>query len=373
VKQLPRLPFIFHTHTGSPTGYAETAAAIMRALWDAGTEVHYIFVGDDVLYEQTSMDHFVDGMRSIEPERGMPEVVYSTAPMFWHNGSDYKVGWTMMEVDGISDQWVRACNSQNEIWVPTPSQVDYFKDSGVEVPIYVAPVGYDSSRYHPNLPPAVYHQDAKFRFFAMGWWQLRKRWDILLEAFDEEFGGDKDVGLIIKTMSNEPDDEIAAKACGYLDRGHRDQVAVVAGSLPWWEVAMIMKACHAFVLPTSGEGWGCPPLQALAIGMPVIITDCLGPGETLRDNKGEPYPGVMLLPAEKEPTKVTHPYYAGKNWWVVDKDNLKRAMRSMVDNYEAWNKAADKGAVMVAKERDHRAAAQYVRKHLARIYKEGMQ
>ena len=367
-----RLPFTFQSHTGSPTGYAETAAAMMKAFWQEGLEVHYLFVGDDPLYEPTSMDHMVDGLRSIEPEVGLPTIVYSTAPMFWHNGGKYKIGWTMMEVDGISQQWVRACNSQDEIWVPTPYQKEFFKESGVSVPIYVVPLGYDPTKYNASLTPAVYREEAKFRFFAMGWWQWRKRWDILLEAFDNEFGGNKDVALIIKTMSNEADKEIAEKAASYIRPENRDQVAVICGPLPWWEVAMITRSCHAFAMATSGEGWGCPSLHALACGLPVITTDCLGPSEVLRDGKGNPYPGVMFVPAEMQKCEVAHPYYNDRNWWVVDTTHFQQAMRAVYDNYKAWKESAMRGSELVKKDRGVDVTARIVRKQLERIYKAGI-
>jgi len=367
---LDRLPFVFQTHTGSPTGYAETAAVMMRAFWEEGLEVRYLYVADDAMYEETSMDPMVDAMRSIEPEPGLPHIVYSIAPIFWHNSGKYKIGWTMMEVDGINDRWVRACNFMDEIWVPTPMNKEAFEASGVKVPIYVVPLCIDERKFQPNLTAAFYHGEAKFRFFAMGWWQLRKRWDILLHAFADEFGGDKDVGLVIKTLSMESEESILDQVLGYVGRQYADQVAVISGPLPWWELAMIMRSMHAFVLPTSGEGWGCPPQQALAVGMPVIITDCMGPGEVLRDDSGKPYPGVRFLPASKECTKVTHPYYEGKNWWVVDEADLRKAMREVREDYRWWRLQAACGSEIVRERLGSVACAKRVRDELSRVYRE---
>ena len=44
-----RLPFVYHTHTGSPTGYAQSAWILARAFWEAGLEVRYLFTSDCVL------------------------------------------------------------------------------------------------------------------------------------------------------------------------------------------------------------------------------------------------------------------------------------------------------------------------------------
>lgn len=129
-----------------------------------------------------------------------------------------------------------------------------------------------------------------------------------------------------------------------------------------------MRACQAFVLPTAGEGWGCPPVQALACGLPVIVTDCMGPGETLKDDTGTPFPGVRFLPAKQEPTKVQHEYYEESNWWVPDVKDLRTAMREVYENYQKWQADALAGSKMVHELRSGTAAALAVKKELRRIY-----
>lgn len=365
-----RLPFVFQSHTGSPVGYSEVAALCFRSLLELGVEVHYCCLSDDYVYEQGSYDMVVNALRNIEPERHLPWVTLCTAPFFWHNGGDYKIGWTMMEVDKICERWVRACNAMDEIWVPTPLQVEVFKSSGVEKPIYHVPLGIDTTRYMPDFLPMVYHGGHKFRFISVGWWQLRKRWDLLSIAFAEEFADEKEVALLMKTMTSQSVGEAADQIHGWV--GHRvdEQLAVIEGAYPWWELVMIMRSAQAFVLPTGGEGWGCPPVQALALGMPVIVTDCQGPGEVLRDKKGNPYPGVYYLPAEKAVTEVHHEYYENANWWVPSVEDIRKAMREVKDNYAYWKEQALIGSRMVRRDRSGLVMARAVKAQLTRIYKE---
>jgi len=365
-----RLPVTVVSHTGSPVGYSEVAALLVRTLLEIGVEVHYQSLAEDYIYEQKSYDMIVNDMRQIEPERNMPWISFSTAPLFWLNGGDYKVGWTMMEVDRISPRWARACNSMNEIWVPTEMQVGVFRDSGVEVPIHVMPLAIDITRYMPTFLPMVYHGEHKFRFFSLSWWQLRKRWDLLTIAFAEEFGEEKDVGLLMKTMTAQGEGEAADQIHTWV--GHRvdDQVAIIEGAFPWWEIVMMLRSAHAFVLPTSGEGYGCPPVQALACGLPVIVTDCLGPGEVLRDNVGRPYPGVYFIPAEKALTDVHHEYYEGGNWWVADVKDIRKAMREVYENYDYWKAEAMKGAEIVKRECSGLVMGEKVKQRITEIYRE---
>lgn len=365
-----RLPFVFNSHTGSPVGYSEVAALCFRSLLEIGVEVHYQSLAQDFIYEQPSYDMIVNAMRNIEPERHFPWVTLATAPLLWFNGGDYKIGWTMIEVDKINARWVRACNSMDEIWVPTPLQVKTFQDSGVEVPIKVMPLGIDTTRFMPDFLPSVYHGEHKFRFFGLSWWQERKRWDLLTIAFAEEFGNEKDVGIIYKTMTAQADGVAIDQIHNWV--GHRidDQLAFVEGAFPWWEIVMMMRSAHAFVLPTGGEGWGCPPVQALACGLPVIVTDAQGPGEVLRDDDGQPFPGVYFLPCESQPTEVKHEYYEGGNWSVTTKQAIRVAMREVKENYPHWKAEALKGAKMVREQRSGLVMARAVKARMAEIYQE---
>ena len=365
-----RLPFTLNTHTGSPTGYSETAVVLMRSLIEQGVEVHYICIHDDHIYETPSYELLVNEMRKMEPEDEPIQVVYSIAPLFHHNSGKYRVGWSMMEVDRVCERWARVCNRMDEVWVPTQMNKEAFVAGGVAVPIKVVPLGIDTRQFRPTLLPMIYHGDHKFRFYASGFWQLRKRWDLLIQAFGEEFSGEKEVGLICKTVAQHDPDDITGQIHTWI--GHRcdDQIAIIEGAFPWWEYAMMMRACHAFVLPTAGEGYGCPPVQALASGLPTIITDCMGPGETLRDDAGKPFPGVRFIKAEMARTEVQHEYYAGANWWVPDVQDLRAAMREVYENYGHWQAEALKGSAMVHELRSGTASALAVKRELARIYSE---
>jgi len=365
-----RLPFVFNCHTGSPVGYSEVAALCFRSLLEIGVEVHYQSLAEDFIYEQGSYDMIVNAMRKIEPERHLPWVTLGTAPLLWLNGGDYKVGWTMIEADTLCPRWVRACNAMDEVWVPTPMQVKVFREAGVERPIFVVPCGFDTTRYSPEFIPSIYHGDHKFRFFALSWWQLRKRWDLLTAAFDEEFGGEKEVGIIYKTMSAQPEGEACDMIKGWVGDRLDDQLALVEGAFPWWEVVMMMRSCHAFVLPTGGEGWGCPPAQALACGLPVIVTDCQGPGEVMRDDTGKPFPGVYFLPCKLEPTAVQHEYYEGGKWCATTVKDIRVAMREIYENYDHWKAQALIGAKMVSEQRSGLVMARAVKARLTQIYEE---
>ncbi|MFM7854993.1 MAG: glycosyltransferase, partial [Flammeovirgaceae bacterium] len=46
------------------------------------------------------------------------------------------------------------------------------------------------------------------------------------------------------------------------------------GAIPPWEVSIVLKNYHFFVLPTEGENFGHAIFDALASGIPVIVSKC---------------------------------------------------------------------------------------------------
>lgn len=367
----PETPFVFHSHVASPTGYAATAAGLMRAMWSVGLDVRYLYIGDDPMYEATSGDLLVDFLKGQRGDFSLPQVLYSVAPLFWHNSGAYRIGWTMMEVDGINDAWVDACNAMDEVWVPTLQQTRYFHRSGVHVPLYAIPLGIDPSRWGPWCYSGTWYGPPGFRFVAVGWWQLRKRWDVLIRVFTREFEEDPDVWLICKIHTEDSDQEVLRQVETMAQGRDMSRVVIVNASFPWWVLAALVRMGHAFVLPTGGEGYGLPPLEALACGLPVIVTDSLGTGEVLRDDVGRPFPGVFFVKSHRELTEVTHPYYAGSNWWVPDEDHLAYQMRRVVDHYEAARVLALAGSTRVREERSLTWAAWRVKRRMAEIYQRG--
>jgi glycosyltransferase involved in cell wall biosynthesis len=50
----------------------------------------------------------------------------------------------------------------------------------------------------------------------------------------------------------------------------------------------------AFVLPTRGEGWGLPIVEAMAMAMPVIATNWSGPAAYLTEENSYPVPYTLV-------------------------------------------------------------------------------
>jgi len=56
------------------------------------------------------------------------------------------------------------------------------------------------------------------------------------------------------------------------------------------DMPRLYKAADCFVLPTRGEGWGVPIMEAMAMELPTIATNWSGPVDFINDDVSYPIP-----------------------------------------------------------------------------------
>ena len=56
------------------------------------------------------------------------------------------------------------------------------------------------------------------------------------------------------------------------------------------DLRALYARADVFVLPTRGEGWGLPAVEAMAMAVPVIATNFSGPTEFMTSQNGYPVP-----------------------------------------------------------------------------------
>lgn len=169
---------------------------------------------------------------------------------------------TMYETTRLPKEWVERLNKHSAyVIVPSTYLVEMFKASGVEVPIRVVPGGIDPAEF-PALPTTNAERGKPFTFLCLGDRGTRKGFDTVWSAFWRAFGDTPDVRLVIKAR---------ATSLGELDIANSDRRLSI-----WREdvesLADVFAACDCFVFPTKGEGYGMPPREAAAMGIPVICT-----------------------------------------------------------------------------------------------------
>jgi glycosyltransferase involved in cell wall biosynthesis len=101
--------------------------------------------------------------------------------------------------------------------------------------------------------------------------------------------------------------------------------------LPLDELIALYHSHHVFVYPSWGEGFGLQPLQALATGMPTIVTSSWAPY-----SRYLPWRWRLNSTLVDSPWPQSHPGQMFK----PNRDALVESMRYFVDNYEDQSRIA---------------------------------
>lgn len=286
----PKIEVMVRGHFFSNTGYGKANRNLVYALSRAGCRVG-IETGPTTSAQLNKMEL----ERIAKYRRTLPNSIRidSMIPTFSEPTADkpYSILNTTVEAASVPAQFVDACEQYDEVWVASDFCKTVLTEHGVEKPIYVIPNAVEASLYNDKALPHVFDPPLKkFVFVSVMSWSHRKGYDVLINAYLREFSADDDVSLLIVTPYDNGTDDAAAKyikrACEQAGPQHA-HIARVGREVPEFEMPRLYKACNCFVLPSRGEGFGLPYVEAGMCGLPIIATN--HSGHTMFLNKGNAY------------------------------------------------------------------------------------
>lgn len=333
---------LWHAQVSAPSGYAVSSRKLALALDESGVDVRLAYLYGNAYAERSSGDPRIEQMRQRARDTSLPQVLYGPGDLFHKNSGSYRVGYTMLEIDGLPDEWVRQANQLDEIWAPSHFNAETFRSSGVARPIHVVPLGVDPNYFHPQI--AARRMSQRFTFLSVFEWGERKAPEVLLRAFHAAFGPRDDVALVLKVDNRDPDIDVARAIAGLGLPADGPRVALLLNQdLPAYQLGSLYRSADCFVLPTRGEGWGMPILEAMACGLPVIATDWSAPTEFLREGISYPLRVRGLVPAV-----ARNPYYSGFSWADPDFDHLVYLLRHVYEQRDQARALGARAAATVA-------------------------
>lgn len=327
----------WHTLVNFPSGYAVSAKNFMIALDEQDVDIRYKYIYGKgtpfpVKEPPANEDYRINIIRQRKFIKRCPQVTYGQGDVFYKNNGKYKIGYTMLETTGIPKEWVRQCNKMDEVWVPSVFNVETFRNSGVTVPIHVIPLGVDPNYYHPEI--MGYKNHKRFTFLSVFEWGERKAPEKLLRAYAKAFTAKDDVVLICKVFNNDAD-ILVKREIERLNLPKDGPEIVVLHNTKFSDVQMptLYRSADCFVLPTRGEGWGMPILEAMACGLPTIATNWSSQIDFFNASNGYPVDVTGLIDA-----KARCPYYKGFQWADPSEEHLAYQMRYVYEHQEEARK-----------------------------------
>lgn len=240
-------------------GYGYATIQIAETLRRDMPEVEILDLGAPVLDEMQVWQTLMPTVALCTPD-WLPLIVTGGAPL---------VSYTMFEATRLPAGWVEKLNEYADlVLVPCEWCKTIFEANGVLKPIKVVKWGIDSNDYYPL---ERHREGAPYTFLWSGTPDRRKGWSLAYTAFRRAFGDRRDVHLVLHFRRLPPG-----------IKGIRDgNVTLVEGMLDRPELRDMLRAADCFIFPSRGEGWGLPPREAAATGLPVIATNYGGLAEEI--------------------------------------------------------------------------------------------
>ncbi len=200
------------------------------------------------------------------------------------------------EFGSVPASWVRAADrNAEELWAIS----DYVRASWIRggfdpARIVTVPLGVRTDLYHEGVPAASLPTESSFRFLWIGGATPRKGLDILLAAWERAFTSEDDVCLVLKDVALYGG-QVAEAVEKFRGRPGAPEILHISDDVPPGAMPSLYRACHAYVAPYRGEGYGLPIAEAMSAGLPVIVT---GHGGAMQFA----HPGIAgILPARIVP------------------------------------------------------------------------
>jgi glycosyltransferase involved in cell wall biosynthesis len=250
----------------------------------------------------------------------------------------YHIGRTMCETDRIPPSWVPTCNQMDEVWVPCQFNVESFARSGVvREKLVKIPEGIDIERFQLDAPPLPIRGRRRFNFLSVFQWSRRKGWDVLVRAFVREFWPEDNIALIIKIgyhsghrLEQLRQQILAELRAAGVARVWPPHLVLHQANLTADELPRLYRTGDAFVLPTRGEGWGRPFMEAMLMGLPCIGTRYSGHLEFMNDDN------AYLIDCNEvdvaEPAWQEADIFRGHRWAEPSEIHLRQLMRQVFED-----------------------------------------
>lgn len=191
------------------------------------------------------------------------------------NKDEYNVLFAMNESNDLSNYDILRTKQFDEIWIPSTFCEMAYKKHFTNV--YKIPLGIDENQFQPKK---IKHD--KFRFISVFSWSFRKGHDVLLKSYYETFNKNDNVVLtIITKILGKSSILNTLKIIDNINQyknnyNNTADVELIVHNISTEELCNIYNQSNCFILPSRGEGFCLPALEAAYMNIPIITTNHSG-------------------------------------------------------------------------------------------------
>jgi glycosyltransferase involved in cell wall biosynthesis len=237
-------------------GYGVLGMNLLKAFTECGVKASYFPIGGNnaIEAEPWNVDMIKDAIANQETYDVDAHClrVWHQFDMAMHVGRGKHAGFPIFELDTFTSREVHHLKSLDHIFVTSQWAKDVIYANGIDVPTTVAPLGVNSTIFHP-LSMSDYlnnYNKNKTIFLNIGKWEIRKGHDVLCEAFNKAFTASDDVELWMMNHNPFLNEEQDKSWKGmYKNSALGDKVKLLDRVKTHKEVAAIMREAGLWCLP----------------------------------------------------------------------------------------------------------------------------
>ena len=260
------------------------------------------------------------------------------------------IQWIVFESTRVPLTVMSTMLTADQVWVPSEWGRSVLIENGLDPAICeIVPEGVDTDRYHPYAPRV---NSPIITYLIAGKYEMRKSIIETIYAWAQEFGADPDVELVVKTDHFINKEAKYNELSEFIDRLKVGNVRVIWGSVSDNDMADLYQQSHIFVLPSKGEGWGLPLIEAAAVGLPIITTWHSAHTEFLQHIRSSVITVEHdMVPITCQEYQFFYPTPDGDwgSWAQPRVDSIRQALKKSRDSYDYLHKRARENSHIIRK------------------------
>lgn len=302
---------LLYVHT-EKIGYGSLGVNLAREIERQGVTVWDDLPGNPTPRSDLEMEH-------LSNVRGLSSGIAKTAA--WVSTPTHALGWwkgqspvifTMWESMTLPESFRETLHEFDTVIVPSQQNLELFAQYHSNVQLCLLGVDPHVWHYKARRPPGVF-----FDYLIAGSGP-RKGTDLAYAAFCRLYGkehswprGGPIPRLVMKTPRGED--------------FYHERIQIIGGRISKEAEVSLYESAHCYVQPSRGEGFGLMPLQAIAQGLPTVLSNAHGHASYAH----------LGLGVSCTPSKAAYFIYgdAGE-WWEPSLDELCDRMKWVYENWE---------------------------------------